>query len=106
VSQLDDIPGVGLIGAQELIAELGVDMTRFPTAGHLASWAKFAPIDHKSAGKGKGGATGKGTPGWPAPSARSSPDSPTPTLSSATATGGSANDEAPTEPASPPGTQY
>src|SRR6185437_15829092 len=62
VAQLDDIPGVGLIGAQELIAELGVDMTRFPTAGHLASWAKFAPADHKSAGKGKAAATGKGNP--------------------------------------------
>jgi transposase len=62
VSQLDEIPGIGMIGAQELVAELGVDMTRFPTAGHLASWAKFAPVDHKSAGKGKAAATGKGNP--------------------------------------------
>jgi transposase len=64
VTQLDEIPGIGVIGAQELIAELGVDMTRFPTrfptAGHLVSWAKFVPIDHQSAGKGKAGATGKG----------------------------------------------
>jgi transposase len=62
VARLDDVTGVGLIGAQEIIAEVGVDMTRFPTAGHLVSWAKFAPIDKKSAGRGKAGATGKGNP--------------------------------------------
>jgi len=43
VAQLDEIPGVGRTGAQELIAEIGVDMTRFPTAGHLVSWARYAP---------------------------------------------------------------
>jgi transposase len=62
VGQLDEITGVGVISAQELIAELGVDMTRFATAGHLASWAKYAPIDRSSAGKKKGGSTGKGNP--------------------------------------------
>jgi transposase len=62
VAQLDDITGVGRVGAQEIIAEVGVDMTRFPTAGHLVSWAKFAPIDKKSAGRGKAGPTGKGNP--------------------------------------------
>ncbi len=62
VSQLDEIAGVGVISAQELIAEIGPDMTRFPTSGHLASWAKFAPIDRSSAGKAKGGSTGKGNP--------------------------------------------
>ena len=60
--QLDEITGVGVISAQELIAELGVDMTRFATAGHLVSWAKYAPIDRNSAGKKKGGSTGKGNP--------------------------------------------
>jgi transposase len=60
--QLDEIAGVGVTSAQELIAELGADMTRFPTAGHLASWAKFAPIDRKSAGKAKGASAGKGHP--------------------------------------------
>jgi transposase len=35
VAQLDEIPGIGVTGAQELIAEIGVDMTRFPSAGHL-----------------------------------------------------------------------
>ena len=65
VEQLDEIAGVGVTSAQELIAELGVDMSRFATAGHLVSWAKFAPIDRSSAGKSKGGSTGKGNP-WPA----------------------------------------
>ena len=62
VEQLDEITGVGVTSAQELIAEIGVDMSRFPTAGHLVSWAKFAPIDRSSAGKTKGGSTGKGNP--------------------------------------------
>src|SRR5664280_1999037 len=61
VARLDAIPGVGLITAQVIIAEVGVDMTRFPTAGHLASWAKFSPIVSESAGKRKGkNATGHG----------------------------------------------
>jgi transposase len=60
--QLDEITGVGPRTAQELIAEIGVDATRFPTAAHLVSWAKFAPIDKKSAGKGKAATTGTGNP--------------------------------------------
>ena len=61
VVRLDAIPGIGRIAAAAIIAEIGVDMTRFPTAGHLASWAKFAPIVSESAGKQKGkNATGKG----------------------------------------------
>jgi transposase len=63
-ARLDEIPGVGRTGAQELIAEIGADMTRFPDAAHLVSWAKFAPIDRNSAGKKKGASTGKGNP-WP-----------------------------------------
>ena len=62
VAQLDEIPGVGKTGAQELIAEIGVDMARFPTAGHLVSWAKYAPRARQSAGKNKPGSTGKGSP--------------------------------------------
>jgi transposase len=63
VDQLDEIPGIGQLAAHLLIAELGVDMTRFPTAGHLVSWAKFAPGVKESAGKRKGrGSTGHGTP--------------------------------------------
>jgi transposase len=63
VDRLDEIPGVGQLAAQLLIAELGTDMTRFPTAGHLVSWAKFAPGVKESAGKRKGsGSTGHGNP--------------------------------------------
>jgi len=62
VAQIDEIPGVGVTGAQEMIAEFGGDMTRFPTAGHLVSWAKYAPKARQSAGKSKPGATGKGNP--------------------------------------------
>jgi transposase len=62
VTRLDEIPGVGMRSAEELIAEIGVDMTVFPTAAHLVSWAKFAPIDRLSAGRTMGGSTGKGNP--------------------------------------------
>jgi transposase len=62
VAQLDEVPGIGVIGAQEMIAEIGVDMTRFATAGHLVSWAKYAPRARQSAGKNKPGTTGKGNP--------------------------------------------
>jgi transposase len=63
VDRLDEIPGVGQTAAHLLIAEIGVDMTRFPTAGHLVSWAKFAPGVKESAGRRKGsGSTGHGNP--------------------------------------------
>jgi transposase len=59
--RLDEIPGIGRIAAAVIIAELGTDMTRFPTPGHLASWAKFTPGMKESAGKKKGSAaTGHG----------------------------------------------
>jgi transposase len=61
VTRLDEIPGVGVTAARAIIAEIGVDMSRFPTAGHLSSWAKFAPGVNESAGRSKGnGATGHG----------------------------------------------
>jgi transposase len=61
VARLDAIPGVGTAIAQVIIAEVGLDMARFPTAGHLVSWAKFAPTVKESAGKKKGkNATGHG----------------------------------------------
>lgn len=63
VDRLDAIPGVGPTAAQVIIAEVGVDMSRFPTAAHLASWACFAPAVKESAGKKKGKAsTGRGSP--------------------------------------------
>jgi transposase len=61
VDTLDEIPGIGTISAQVIIAEIGVDMSRFPTAAHLASWARFAPGIKESAGRKKGrGSTGHG----------------------------------------------
>jgi transposase len=63
VARLDEITGVGLTAAHVMIAEIGVDMTRFATAAHLCSWARFAPGIKESAGKNKGrGATGHGNP--------------------------------------------
>jgi transposase len=63
IEQLDGIPGFGITTAQDLIAEIGVDMTVFATAGHLASWARQAPRMSESAGKRKGkNATGRGNP--------------------------------------------
>jgi transposase len=62
VYQLDEITAVGLTSAQELIAEIGVDMSRFPTAAHLVSWAKFCPQVHASAGKTKHKTRGGGNP--------------------------------------------
>ena len=47
---LQTIPGVGLKTAQVIIAETGADMSRFPSAGHLAAWAGLAPAMHESAG--------------------------------------------------------
>jgi transposase len=60
LNRLDSIPGVGRRVAETLIAEIGVDMTRFPTAGHLASWAGMCPGNNESAGKRKSGKTRKG----------------------------------------------
>ena len=62
-TRLQQIPGVGPTAAAIIIAEIGVDMTRFPTPAHLTSWAKFAPGVNSSAGKTKGsGSTGHGNP--------------------------------------------
>src|SRR6266540_2136158 len=52
---LETIPGVARIGAEVLIAELGVDMSVFPTDAHLASWAGQCPGNHESAGKRRSG---------------------------------------------------
>jgi transposase len=61
ITRLDEIPGIGPIAAAVILAEIGLDMTRFPTPGHLVSWARFAPGVKESAGKTKGNAsTGHG----------------------------------------------
>jgi transposase len=61
VARLDEIPGVGPTAAQAILAEVGLDMSRFPTPAHLTSWARFAPGVSESAGRKKGNAgTGHG----------------------------------------------
>ena len=62
VDRLVDLPGVDRVAAAELIGEIGVDTSRFPTAAHLVSWAKFCPHTHQSAGKTKRKGRGKGNP--------------------------------------------
>jgi transposase len=62
VSRLDDIPGISLQTAQVIIAEIGLDMRRFPTAGHLVSWAKLTPRTIQSGPRSQAGKTGKGNP--------------------------------------------
>lgn len=49
-ARLDEIPGVGPHSAQVILAEIGLDMNRFPTAGHLVSWAKLSPRRFSPAG--------------------------------------------------------
>jgi transposase len=62
LERLDEIPGVGPQVAQVILAEIGLDMTRFPTAGHLASWAKLCPRTIQSGSKHGSGKAGKGNP--------------------------------------------
>jgi transposase len=58
--RLTTIPGVGNRTAEVIIAEIGVDMSRFPTPAHLASWAGMCPGNHESAGKRRSGKARKG----------------------------------------------
>ena len=60
IERLSTIPGVERTTARVLIAELGIDMTQFPTPGHLASWAGLCPGNAESAGKRFSGRTRKG----------------------------------------------
>ena len=88
VARLDEIPGINLAAAHAILAEIGLDMTRFPTAGHLMSWAKLAPGVKESAGKKKGKALpATATPTWPESSATPPrpPARPTPSWASGTA---------------------
>lgn len=58
--RLQTIPGIGKRTAEVVIAEIGIDMSRFPTAAHLASWAGLCPGNHESAGKRRSGKARKG----------------------------------------------
>jgi transposase len=60
ITLLDTIPGVGRETAEIIVSEIGTDMTRFPDADHLASWAGVAPGNNESAGKRRSGKTRKG----------------------------------------------
>lgn len=62
VALLDTIPGIGPATAEALVAEIGADVARFPTAAHLASWAGLCPGNRESAGKRQSGRTRKGNP--------------------------------------------
>ena len=81
--RLAEIPGINATAACAILAETGTDMGRFPTAGHLVSWAKFAPGVKESAGKKKGKARpGTATATWPGCSATPPPRPAGPTPSS------------------------
>lgn len=60
VSLLDTIPGVGRETAENIVSEIGTDMSRFPSADHLASWAGVSPGNNESAGKRRSGRTRPG----------------------------------------------
>jgi transposase len=62
ITRLDEVPGISPAGAQVILAEIGLDMTRFPTAGHLVSWAKLCPRTIQSGAKNRSGKAGKGNP--------------------------------------------
>jgi transposase len=62
LQRLAEIPGIAPHSAQVILAEVGLDMTRFPSAAHLASWAKLTPRTIQSGATSRGGKTGKGNP--------------------------------------------
>jgi len=59
---LDEIPGINRRGAEDIIAETGVDMSRFPSEKHIASWSGICPGNNESAGKRKSGRSRPGSP--------------------------------------------
>lgn len=60
VQRVDDLPGIGLQSAETIVAEIGNDMSHFPSAAHLSSWAGLSPGNNESAGKRKYSKTTKG----------------------------------------------
>jgi transposase len=62
IDLIDGIPGIGRQTAEQILAEIGNDMTRFPTAAHLASWARVCPGTNESGGRRHNTSTGNGNP--------------------------------------------
>src|SRR4029079_6626749 len=62
VERLEEVPGLAATSTETVIAEIGTDMSLFPTAGHLLSWAGFAPRLDESAGKHRSTRIRKGAP--------------------------------------------
>ena len=60
IEALDGIPGISRTNAEQILCETGIDMSRFPTHRHFASWAALCPGSNESAGKRKSGKTRKG----------------------------------------------
>jgi transposase len=60
LERLDEIPGIGRRAAEQILVETGTDMSRFPTAGHFASWARVCPGNNESAGKRQHASIGGG----------------------------------------------
>lgn len=60
ISAIDELPGIGRRSAEVILAEIGTDMSRFPSAAHISSWAGICPGNHRSAGRSKHGKTRKG----------------------------------------------
>lgn len=60
IKKIDEISGIGKRSAEVIVAEIGIDMSRFPTDAHLASWSGLCPGNNESAGKRKSGKTNKG----------------------------------------------
>jgi transposase len=62
VERIDEVTGLGTQNAVDIISEIGVDMSAFPSHRHIASWAGVCPGNNESAGKRRSGKTGKGNP--------------------------------------------
>jgi transposase len=62
VKQLSSIPGVKALAGQVIVSETGIDMSRFPSDGHLVSWAGIGPRNDESAGKRRSNRLRKGAP--------------------------------------------
>ena len=60
MQRLQTIVGVGRRSAEVMVSEIGVDMSRFASSAHLASWARMCPGTHESAGKRRSAGTGTG----------------------------------------------